>query len=256
VLIGGAIAIALAVGAGNDDEPPAVAQVAVPELVGQTQDAATTAITDAGLRLGTVTPQTSTEEQKGTVLSSDPAGGQRVDEDSVVALVVGSGPNTIAVPNVVGRDQDDARATLGSAGFTGSISTDQVDSLEPEGTVVAIDPAVGSQAAPDAAIRLGVSTGTIDLPDLRGLTEAAARQQLVAAGIDNGQITSQNVESDSVAAGNVVNSDPGPRSPVGTDDTITLLIAVPVPSEAPASTSPTDTSTTPTPPTGSPSPTT
>src|SRR4051794_10521490 len=56
VLIGGAIAIALAVSGG--DEPPAVAQVAVPDLVGQTQDQATTAITDAGLRLGTVTPQT------------------------------------------------------------------------------------------------------------------------------------------------------------------------------------------------------
>src|SRR4051812_23470388 len=245
VLIGGAIAIALAVSGG--DEPPAVAQVAVPDLVGQTQDQATAAITEAKLRLGTVTPQTSTEEQKGTVLSSDPTSGTKVDEQTVVKLVVGSGPNTLAVPNVVGRDQDAAQSALEAAGFTGSISTDQVDSLEAEGTVVEIDPAVGSQAAPDAAIRLGVSTGTIDLPDLRGLTEAAAREQLVSAGIDNGQITSQNVESDTVAAGNVVNSDPGPRSPVGQGDTITLLIAVPVPSAAP------ETSTTPAEPTETPS---
>jgi beta-lactam-binding protein with PASTA domain len=246
VLIGGAIAIALAV-SGGDDEPPAVAQVAVPDLVGQTQDQATAAITEANLRVGTVTPQTSTEEQKGTVLSSDPTSGTEVDEQTVVKLVVGSGPNTLAVPNVVGRDQDAARSALESAGFTGSISTDQVDSLEAEGTVVEIDPAVGSQAAPDAAIRLGVSTGTIDLPDVRGLTEAAAREQLVSAGIDNGQITSQNVESDTVAAGNVVNTDPGPRAPVGEGDTITLLIAVPVPSAVP------ETSTTPAEPTETPS---
>jgi beta-lactam-binding protein with PASTA domain/tRNA A-37 threonylcarbamoyl transferase component Bud32 len=237
VLIGGAVAIALAVSGGNGDAPPAVAQVAVPDLVGQTQDAATAAITGAKLRVGTITPQTSTEEEKGTVLSSRPTSGTQVDEQTVVDLVVGSGPNTLAVPNVVGRDQAQARSALESAGFTGSISTDQVDSLEAEGRVVEIDPAVGSQAAPDAAIRLGVSTGTIDLPDLRGLAEAAARQQLVAAGIDNGRITTQNVESDTVAAGNVVNSDPGPRSPVGKDDTITLLIAVPVPSDAPTTSS-------------------
>jgi serine/threonine-protein kinase len=100
--------------------------------------------------------------------------------------------------------------------------------------VVEIDPAVGSQAAPDAAIRLGISTGTVPLPDLRGLTEAVARQQLVAAGIDNGNIQTTNAESDTVAAGNVVNTDPGPRSPVGQDDVITLLIAVPIPVETTA----------------------
>ena len=104
-------------------------------------------------------------------------------------------------------------------------------SLEPAGTVVSIDPASGSQAAPDAAFRLQVSTGTISLPDVRGLTESAAREQLVAAGLDNGDITTNNAESDTVAPGNVVNTDPGPRSAVATGDTVTLLIAVPIPVE-------------------------
>jgi beta-lactam-binding protein with PASTA domain len=99
--------------------------------------------------------------------------------------------------------------------------------------VVTVDPAPGSQAAPDVAIRLSISTGTIPLPDVRGLVESAARQRLMDAGIDNGNITTTNVESDTVAAGNVVNTDPGPRAAVAADDQITLLIAVPIPSEAP-----------------------
>ena len=228
VLIGGAVGIAIALSGGNDDPPP-VAQVTMPQLTGLTQADAEAAIVKEGLRVGTVSQQTSTEPEKGTVLSSDPAANEKVDPETTVDLVVGGGPNTLAVPNVVGQDQDEASSRLQSAGFTGAISTSQENSLEPEGTVVTIDPAVGSQAAPDAAIRLGISTGTLPMPDVRGLTEAAARQQLVAAGFDNGNIESQNVESDAVAAGNVVNSDPGARTPVGQDDAITLLVAVPIP---------------------------
>jgi beta-lactam-binding protein with PASTA domain/tRNA A-37 threonylcarbamoyl transferase component Bud32 len=234
VLLGGAIAIAIALTAGGDgDQTPTSTQVTVPDLVGLSQDEAAAAITRAGLTVGTITRETSTADQKDKVLSSDPAPGAEADPKSPVALVIGGGPNTLAVPNVVGEQQDDAVARLENAGFTGSISTSQVDSLEPEGTVVTVDPAPGSQAAPDVAIRLSISTGTIPLPDVRGLVESAARQRLMDAGIDNGNITTTNVESDTVAAGNVVNTDPGPRAAVAADDQITLLIAVPIPSEAP-----------------------
>jgi beta-lactam-binding protein with PASTA domain/tRNA A-37 threonylcarbamoyl transferase component Bud32 len=237
VLIAGAVGIALAVNSGNDDAPPAATQVTVPELTGRSQDEATAAITEAGLTVGTISRQASTAEQKDTVLSSDPGSGTKADPQSPVALVIGSGPNTLAVPDVTSEEQAAAIARLKSAGFTGSISTDQVDNLAPEGTVVGSDPAPGSQAAPDVAIRLSISTGTVSLPDVRGLTEAAARQQLVDAGIDNGDITTTNAESDTVAAGNVVGTDPGPRAPVATGDAITLLVAVPVPSAAPTTSS-------------------
>jgi serine/threonine-protein kinase len=161
--------------------------------------------------------------------------------------VIGGGPNTIAVPNVIGQEAAAAIDRLEAAGFTGSTSTDQVESLQPQGTVVQVDPAVGSQAAPDAAIRLSVSTGTLSLPDVRGLTESAAREQLVAAGIDNGDIETTNAESDTVAAGNVVDTDPGPRAAVAAGDVITLLVAVPIPSEAPTTPSAPEETTTPTP---------
>jgi serine/threonine-protein kinase len=250
VLVAGVVGVALAVSGGNgDDRAPATAQVAVPALEGKTQQEAQTLITQQGLTVGTISQETSSEAQRGTVLSSDPAAGRKVDAQTAVALVIGGGPNTLAVPNVVGQTQDAAIDRLEGAGFTGTINTSQANSLEPEGTVIAVDPAVGSQAAPDAAIRLSISTGTISLPDVRGLTESAARQQLVAAGIDNGDIETTNGESDTVAPGNVVSTDPGPRAAVAKGDAITLLIAVPIPSEAPTTTptTPTATPTTPAP---------
>jgi len=68
--------------------------VAVPNVVGQTQAAATTAITGAGLVLGTVTQQSSTTVTSGDVISESPAAGTNVASGSAVNLVVSTGSSS------------------------------------------------------------------------------------------------------------------------------------------------------------------
>lgn len=63
------------------------AAVQVPGVVGQTVDAATTALTQAGLSVGAVTRQQSTA-QPGTVLAQQPAAGAQANRGSQVALIV------------------------------------------------------------------------------------------------------------------------------------------------------------------------
>src|SRR4051812_44622757 len=116
----------------GDDTPPAAQQVAVPNLVGAGQADATTRLQQAGLTVGQVTNAPSTAEQKGLVTGTNPAAGAQIDKGATVDLVVGAGPNTLAIPAVVGSDVGDAKDNLRAAGFTGSIDTDQVDSLEPK----------------------------------------------------------------------------------------------------------------------------
>jgi YVTN family beta-propeller protein len=70
--------------------PPPIL-VTVPDVVGATQAAATTAITSAGLVVGTVTQQASSTVARGSVISQDPAAGAQVPGGSVVSLVVSSG---------------------------------------------------------------------------------------------------------------------------------------------------------------------
>src|SRR5205807_7347754 len=65
--------------------------VAVPNVVGQTQAAATSAITSAGLTRGTVTQQSSTTVASGSVISESPAAGADVVRGSAVDLVVSTG---------------------------------------------------------------------------------------------------------------------------------------------------------------------
>jgi hypothetical protein len=67
------------------------AQVAVPNVVGQTQAAATAAITSAGLVVGTVTQQSSNVVASGDVISESPAAGTSVASGSAVNLVASSG---------------------------------------------------------------------------------------------------------------------------------------------------------------------
>ncbi len=73
------------------------AQISVPNVVGLTQAAATTAITAAGLTVGTVTMQSSSSVAAGDVISQSPAAGASVASGSAVNLVVSSGPATYAV---------------------------------------------------------------------------------------------------------------------------------------------------------------
>src|SRR3989440_5249705 len=65
------------------------AQMAVPNVVGQTQAAAASAITGAGLTVGAVTMQSSSTVAAGSVISESPPAGTKVASGSAVNLVVG-----------------------------------------------------------------------------------------------------------------------------------------------------------------------
>src|SRR5205807_4385242 len=82
---------------------PIPGQIPVPDVVGQTQAAAASAITGAGLTVGAVTHQSSSTVASGSVISQSPAAGTSVASGSAVNLVVSSGPGQIAVPDVVGQ---------------------------------------------------------------------------------------------------------------------------------------------------------
>jgi eukaryotic-like serine/threonine-protein kinase len=224
LLIGGAIAIAVAM-SGDDPPPAAAAQVTVPTLVGLPEAEARQAITDAGLAVGAVTQQeTDDPAQVGTVLESTPASGAQQEEGTEIDLVVGVAPDAVTVPDVVGLDEDAARDALTEAGFTGSINTRQEDSLEEEGTVASVTPGAGTSAAPDETITLGISSGTIDLPDVAGRPEAEARSILTQAGFGDAQISTEQVDS-TEAPGTVIGTTPGAGTPAGSDTSIVLQVS-------------------------------
>jgi eukaryotic-like serine/threonine-protein kinase len=91
------------------------AKVAVPNVEGLTQDAATAAISAAKLKVGIITRQTSNTVATGKVISQDAASGSSLAEGYPMNLVISSGPQMVAVPNAEGLTQDDAATAITGA---------------------------------------------------------------------------------------------------------------------------------------------
>jgi hypothetical protein len=94
------LALTLLVACGASSIHISQTPVAVPSVVGETQAAATSAITGAGLVLGTVTTQSSSTVPSGSVISESPAAGTQVSTGSAVNLVVSSGSGALSAANI------------------------------------------------------------------------------------------------------------------------------------------------------------
>jgi len=86
---------------------PTPASVSVPNVVGDSQAGATTAITGAGLVVGTLATQSSASVTSGTIISQNPAAGASAASASAVNLVVSSGaappvPPVVPEPDLTG----------------------------------------------------------------------------------------------------------------------------------------------------------
>ena len=147
-------------------------QVSVPDLSGMTQTDATNALTSAGLKLGTVTQQTSTTVPSGSVISQDPAAGKKVNKGSTVSIVVSTGspspspsptpttsPTTsgVAVPNVLGVDSSTAEQQLTALGL-GVAYRQKPNTGQPSGTVVKIQPTAGTVVPAGSTVLLVIAS--------------------------------------------------------------------------------------------------
>ncbi|GJL57657.1 MAG: hypothetical protein NPIRA03_05140 [Nitrospirales bacterium] len=191
----------------------------VPDVVGFTQGNAQTAITNAGLTVGTVTSANSATVPIGTVISQNPAAGGNVEPGSAVAFVVSLGT---AVPDVVGMAQSAAQTAITNAGLTiGAITTASHPSV-PAGNVISQDPGAGNNVAPGSAVAFVVSLGPA-VPDVVGLTQTAAQTEITNAGLTVGTVTSTN--SQTVAIGRVISQTPAPGTSVNAGSAVNFVVS-------------------------------
>ena len=159
------LGVAWAAGVFSSEEP--AKQVAVPDLVGMTEQGAAKALEQAGLKIGEVVSEQSDKGPAGTVVAQDPAAGKEVAEGGPVALTVSSGaspspPATSDVPDVVGFTQAEAEQSLNAAGFAVVVVAES--SLTPAGEVMSQSPTGGVIAKSGSTVRITVSTGPVVEP--------------------------------------------------------------------------------------------
>jgi len=206
---------------------PAPATIVVPDVVGLSQNNAETAITSAGLVIGSVITANSSTVPVGDVISQTPAAGSDAAAGSVVDLVVSSGsaPVIIAVPDVVGLIQAAAETAITSAGLALGNVTLTSSATVPAGDVVSQTPVALTNVAPGTSVDLVVSTGpaVIAVPGVIGLAQASAENAIINAGLSVGSVT--NVSSSSVPAGDVISQTPSAGTEVTAGSSVDLVVS-------------------------------
>jgi beta-lactam-binding protein with PASTA domain/predicted Ser/Thr protein kinase len=151
-------------------------RVNVPDVLGAREADAIATIRAAGLIPNPV--EIFSDDPQGSVIAQDPKGGTSVVRGSTVRINISKGQQTTGLPNVIGLSYDSAADQLRRAGFTPSRK--DVDSSEPKGTVIELDPPPGSLQPPGTKVTVTVSKGqaTSAIPDVTGIDEASAQATL------------------------------------------------------------------------------
>jgi serine/threonine-protein kinase len=209
----------------------------VPDVTGMTEAEAKGALQDAGFASASAS-QYDLKAPAGEVLAQLPDAGQEAMPGSPVGLLVSKGrPEvTVAVPDVTGMTADEAATTLADAALT-AVPVEAYAADIPAGDVADQDPAPGALVTPLSevfvTVSLGKGTTSVTVPDVVGLREADAVDEMEAAGL---MVTTARAYSDDVAAGRVIGQAPEAGASVDDGAAAGLLVSLgkpPSPSPTP-----------------------
>jgi beta-lactam-binding protein with PASTA domain len=198
------------------------ATVSVPDVVGQPQAAAATAIMGANLVVGTVTLRYSVTVAAGSVVSQSPAAGAQTRPGAAVGLVTSQG--AIAVPDVVNLPQAEAGAAITNALLAVGATTQLYSLIIPLGSVISQAPPAGTGVLPDTAVDLMISRGGIAVPDVLNQPQADASAAIANALLTVGAITK--LHSLTTPLGGVISQEPAANTQVLPQTAIDLLVSL------------------------------
>jgi eukaryotic-like serine/threonine-protein kinase len=197
--------------------------VLVPAVANLRQGQAIRELEDAGLKV-TVDTEFSDRVKEEFAIRTVPREGEEVTKGTRVRLLVSAGPEQIAVPDVTGLSRDSAEARLRDEGF--EVSVVEQESDEPEGDVIAQDPAGGAELSRGETVTITVSTGRpqVDVPDVIGLTERSATSRLTSAGLE--PVSQERTVTDPTQDGVVIEQRPGAGTQVDEGRQVVIVIGV------------------------------
>ncbi len=194
-------------------------QVKVPDVAGFTEQQAKSQLQQAGFTT-TTQRQASKKVPSGQVIGTDPAGGSEADKGSQVTIFLSTGPKSVNLPDLHGKQLNDALQILSKKGLPPPVTT-PIPSKLASGLVVRTDPKPGP-VKPTQVVTLYYSNGNVKVPDVVGLscTDATAKLQQFHL-----QANCQNAASDTAPSGQVFSQNPsaGQQTPQG--GTVTLQVS-------------------------------
>ena len=159
------------------------------------------------------------------MLRQDPGPTERILRDGTVTLTLSRGPERFPVPTLVGGTEEEARAALAEATLVVGRGHDGVHAPRPPGVVLGSSPGTGAELKRGAAVDLVVSKGP---PPVTGARRArqdpqGRRRQLAGLGLD--PLKGEEVFSDTVPAGHVVEQSTAAGQTLSRGAKITLTVS-------------------------------
>ena len=192
----------------NNDDPPAAADVEVPNVIDKLEGDAIAAIVGSGFPTPQVIQQVKDDKTPGTVYAQQPEAGKMVKPTTSIVISVSLGAGTDFPRYVVGLSADEAENTLKSQGYAVQrVSQPSID--VPEGFVISQDPPPEKELQKGKTVLIRISTGgqettlpnvtnqPIDLV-LKTLTDLKLK-------VDQVREASETIDTD-----RVIRTDPGP----------------------------------------------
>ncbi|MDG3011975.1 Stk1 family PASTA domain-containing Ser/Thr kinase [Rhodococcus sp. D2-41] len=154
----------------------------IPDVADKTADQV-----DGELRERTLIPiaavaEYSTEVPSGGVVRLSPGPGTVVAVGSTVSVTASKGAPPVPLPDLAGRDQDAARATLAGLGLTVGTTRTQFSPTVAAGRIIGTDPGAGAEISSNTPVTLLISNA-IAVPDVEGMDPAQAEAALTKAGL-------------------------------------------------------------------------
>lgn len=220
------VAIALGVTAFLRNWNSGPKDVTMPNYVGKTYNDVVNASTSSFSFNFKKQDKSDSSHTAGMILSQTPKAGSTVKSNTDVTLVVSTGGEQVAVPDVTNKTQDEAVAALTSAGLKYKINTVADDNVA-SGNVVSTDPAASTQVAKGTEVKVYVSSGKLEqkvaVPDVSGSSLTDAEAKITAAGLTVGEKT---YKDDTGKAKNIViSTDPLNGAKIAKGSTVNLVVS-------------------------------
>lgn len=192
----------------------------VPDVTGQPQAEAQLALEAKGFSV--TVESRPTDDAPGTALATNPPAGSRMDAGSPVTVYVGVART---VPDVLGKNVDDAKAALMAAGAQ-NVSVQLVLSDKPENTVIDVDPKTGNAFSSGDTITLTVAK-PFAVPQVVGKTQDEATKAIKDAGLKVQVVYAVSNKP----RGTVASCDPAEGSKAHRDTTVTITVSAVLPAD-------------------------
>ncbi|MBQ6401104.1 MAG: Stk1 family PASTA domain-containing Ser/Thr kinase [Firmicutes bacterium] len=178
-------------------------EIQAPDVTGLTVSEAEQVAAQYDLKIKEGRPVVDENVEVGKIVSQSPEAGGIIKTGSAITVYVSAGPGDGSVPDVVGMEEDSARAAIEEAGFKVNVSSQA--SEEESGTIISQDPKGGEQAEKGSTVNLVASDGSLamaNMPYLIGKSLSDAKSALKKAKLKTGDVNYD--FSDTYAEGEVM----------------------------------------------------